>query len=415
MIAFQKLGIDEDFDGFYVEEEISSPTEVQKTVIPKMLKKRSLICVAQTGTGKTLSYALPICELIKCIEDEHGVNNTNASPYAVIVVPTKELAVQVNNVIRKISHHVKLRTRSLVGGAKGKDAAVKNNAFEILVATPSRLNKSIKNKEIKLDNLQFVVFDEADNLFELGFTKEVHNFMAEVDLESTQISFFTATLPVEAREFLAENFGEKNLEMLEMSTAHRIQQRVETFNIFVTPEEKNKMLQGFLEKTAKGRGIVFINQKNQVKEVAEFLEKNLPKLKYRVLHGDLPQKDRLSALKSFTDKKSQVLIASDVAARGIDIKDIAWVLNYGLPKTPIYYLHRCGRTGRAGRKGIVYNFVTKYDSKLISVINEAIKKQTMLDIGLIAKDMKEVRLKKKNTAKTKTKRVKITKRNRHKY
>jgi superfamily II DNA/RNA helicase len=175
------------------------------------------------------------------------------------------------------------------------------------------------------------------------------------------------------------------------------------------------MVLAFIQKTAKGRGIIFANQKNHAEEISAFLTKSLPDLKFRMLHGDMTQKDRLAAHKSFVDKKSQILVATDVAARGIDIKDLKWVFNYSLPRSAEFYLHRSGRTARAGKKGLVYNLVTHFDSKMIGFINEAIKTQSNLDLDFISQDIikaKEKAVARPTKKKVKTKRVKITKRNR---
>lgn len=408
MNQFEELGIDEDFNPFFKEKGITKPTAVQNKVIPKMMENQSVVCVSQTGTGKTLAYALPISELVKRVEDEEGLSQKKSRPYAVIVAPTKELAIQIQSVFKSLSHHVKLRVRTLVGTQKTA-ANLKTQSYEILITTPAKLNRCLKKGDLSFDNLKFLVFDEADQLFEMGFIKDIEGAINHVEFSTTDIHFFSATMPSEIENFLNEKFQKKKLEKILLTSAHRVQQQIETFNIFVNVEEKQQMLKLFLEKTAKGRGIVFINQKNQVDEVDAFFKENLPKLKYKILHGGLSQKDRLANHKAFSEGKSQVLVATDVAARGIDIKDLAWVFNYGLPKTSIYYLHRCGRTGRAGKSGIVYNLVTKFDNRIISQINDAIKGQSSLDLELISKDMKEVR--KSSPKKTvKTKRIKVTKR-----
>jgi superfamily II DNA/RNA helicase len=146
----------------------------------------------------------------------------------------------------------------------------------------------------------------------------------------------------------------------------------------------------FLEKQAEGRGIIFTNQRNQAEDLFKYLSEKMPKLKMKLLHGDLEKKDREAAIRSFVEKKAQILVATDVAARGIDIQDLVWVLNYGLPKTGIYYLHRCGRVARGGRKGIVYNLVASHDAKMIAQINEAIMNQKHLNLDIIPEDkMKE--------------------------
>lgn len=410
MNQFEKMGIDEDFNPFYEEQGIVEPTEVQAQVIPKIMNNESVVCVSQTGTGKTLTYALPISELVKQIEDEEGLTRRQSKPYAVIISPTKELAIQIQSVFKQLSHHVKLRVRTLVGTPKAA-MALKTQSFEILIATPSKLNRALKKGDLSFDQLKYLVFDEADQLFDMGFKRDIEGMINHVSYDKTDIHFFSATMPPEVQTFLDVKFEKKKLQNITLNAAHKVQQKIETFNIFVSVKEKNQMLKLFLDKTAKGRGIIFINQKNQVEEVDAFLKEQLPKLKFKTLHGGLSQKDRLANHKAFVDKKAQILIATDVAARGIDIKDLAWVFNWGLPKSAIYYLHRCGRTGRAGKSGIVYNLVTSFDSKIIRAINESIQKQSVLDIDLISKDMREVK-KKKAAKKVKSKRLKVTKRTR---
>ncbi len=412
MSDFEKLGIDEDFNPYYVEQGVKRPNEVQTKVIPKIMEDKSIICLAQTGSGKTLSYALPISEKIKLHEDENGLQEEAGRPFAVVVVPTKELANQIRGVFKGLSHHVGLRVRAMLGGTKGKSATLKDQSYEILIATPNRLAKALKNKEVTFDNLKWLVFDEADQLFDMGFKKDIEGMTRFVEYDDTAISFFSATLPVEVEEFIKGQFKKKNLELVSFKEGHKVQQKVETYNVFLSPKEKPNMLKEFLSKTAAGRGIVFANQKNQVEDIQKYIEQELPKLKYRVLHGDLPQQERAASHKAFVDGKAQVLIATDIAARGIDIKDLAWVLNFGLPKTAVYYLHRCGRVGRGGKRGVVYNFVTNFDAKLIGHINDAIKNQSQLDLEFIAKDIKSQRSrpKPKANAKQKQKKKKITKR-----
>lgn len=405
---FEKLGIDEDFTPLYQEMGIKQPNEVQREVIPKILKQQSLICVAQTGSGKTLSYALPVSEMIKLIEDEKGLNENLGSPAAVVVVPTKELALQITDVFKQISHHAKLRVRCLV-----TSKSLKSQGFEILVSTPSKLSQALRKKELNFNDLKFLVFDEADQLFDMGFKRDIEGIIKFVEFSETDIHFFSATMPADVKSFLEEKFQKKKLQSIVIGGAHKAQQKIETFNLNVRPEEKLYALEAFIKKSAQGRGIVFVNQKNQVEEVNKHLAEKLPKLKYRILHGDLPEKERIQSIRSFMQNKSHVLVASDVAARGMDIKDLDWVLNYGLPKSPIYYLHRCGRTGRAGRSGKVFNFVTPFDSKLIAQINQSIKEQSHIDIGTIDDKAKRVKARKSQGKPKKVKRLKITKRTRH--
>lgn len=412
---FEELGIDEDFNPYYKELGIKKPNEVQNKIIPKLLNGESFFCLAQTGSGKTLSFALPLCELVKRIEDVEGVNEAFASPRVVIVAPTKELVFQIESVIKSLSHHVKLRVRKILGGATktGSQRSLKSSSFEILIATPTALGRALKKGDISFDFLKAIVFDEADQLFDKGFTKDLNAVLRFVEFDQTCVSFFSATFSDEAQVYLDSKFKKLNPEVITFSKSHRMQSKISTYNIYLSPKEKTNMLKGFFDKTAKGRGIVFVNQKNQVEEVDAFLKDKMPKLKYKVLHGGLTQVERMANHKAFMDGKIQVLVATDIAARGIDIKDLSWVLNFGLPKSAIYYLHRCGRVARAGKTGLVYNFVTGFDSKLIGLINESIKSQTQLNLDFITQKVQKTLEKSKQPVvrkKVKEKRVKQTKR-----
>lgn len=411
MNQFEKMGIDEDFNDYYLQEEITKPTSIQQKVIPEIMSDSSVICVAPTGTGKTLSYALPITELIKRAEDEFGPSRKQAKPLCIIIAPTKELALQIHQVFKQISHFLRLRVRTLVG-QKFKQHELKSQCYEVLIATPNKLAQALKKGEIQSDELKYLVFDEADQLFDMGFKNDLNKIVHHVDFLQTNVSFFSATMDHEIENYLDHKFKKLKLKKIYDKGVHAFKQNIETFNLSVKPHEKLDVLKMFLQRTAQGRGIVFINQRNQIEEVDQFLKDQFPKLKYKVLHGGLTQKERLSRYKSFMDGKAQVLIATDVMARGIDVKDLNWIFNYGLPKTAVYYLHRCGRVGRNERLGLVYNLITPYDTKTISLINDIIKNQHSLELDLIKETKRAVDKKAEKPVKRKTKRVKVTKRTR---
>lgn len=374
-------------EAFFKEQGLKSATPIQKKVIPEILNRKSIIVLSETGSGKTLSYALPICSKIKTKEDEGIQNKMKGAPYALIVAPTRELATQIYGVFKGISHHTKLRVRELTGGdTNAKMKSVAQQTYEVLIATPSRIKSALRHKELNLNQLQYVIFDEADQLFDMGFKKDLDFIIEYFDMNMTQFGFITATLPTEVEQFIVERFPMIRFERLTGTGSHAPQSRIETYNVTVTPAEKNMVVRMFMEQQAQGRGIIFTNQKNQAEEVFKYLTEKMPKLKLKILHGDLEIKERESAIKSFVEGKAQVLVATDIAARGIDIKDLVWVVNYGLPKTAIYYLHRCGRVARGGRKGIVYNLVASHDYKMISQINEAIANQKHLNLDIIPEE-----------------------------
>lgn len=369
---------------FYKEQGLKTATLIQKRVIPEILDRKSVVVLSETGSGKTLAYALPIMSRIKQKEEEGRINNAKGAPYAIIVAPTRELATQIHGVFKSVSFHLKMRVRDLTGGdTNAKMKSVAHSSYEILIATPSRIKSALQKKELSFNQLQYVIFDEADQLFDMGFKKDLDFMIEYLDMNNVQLGFITATLPTEVESYIMEKFPETKFSRIASEVSHAPQSRIETYNVKVNPTEKDMVVRMFLEKQAQGRGIIFTNQKNQAEDLYKYLTEKMPKLKTKLLHGDLEIKERESAIRQFVEKKAQVLIATDIAARGIDIQDLVWVLNYGLPKTGIYYLHRCGRVARGGKKGIVYNLVAYHDSKMIEQINEAIKNQKHLNLDAI--------------------------------
>ncbi len=386
-MAFLNADLHPNLEAYFKENGLKTATLIQKRVIPEILNRKSIIVLSETGSGKTLSYALPIASKLKQKEDEGTRNTVKGAPYALIVAPTRELATQIHGVFKGISHHLKLRVRDLTGGdTSAKMKSVASGSYEILIATPSRIKSAIQKKELNFAQLQYVIFDEADQLFDMGFKRDLDFMIEYFDLNHTMMGFITATLPETVENYILEKFVDVDFTKIASDVSHAPQSKVETFNVRVEPEEKNPVVRMFLEKQAQGRGIIFTNQRNQAEDLFKFLTEKLPKLKTRLLHGEMEIKEREASIRQFVDKKAQVLVATDIAARGIDIQDLEWVLNYGLPKTAIYYLHRCGRVGRGGKRGIVYNLVAHHDSKMISQINEAVKNEKHLNLSPIPEE-----------------------------
>lgn len=374
-------------DGFFEEKGLKTATLIQKRVIPEILDRKSLVVLSETGSGKTLAYALPIASKIKEREERVGRNEVKGAPYALIVAPTRELANQIFQVFKGISYHLKVRVRDLTGGdTHAKMKSVAGGSYEILIATPSRVKSALQKKELQLGQLQYVIFDEADQLFDMGFKKDLDFMIEYFDKSTVQFGFITATLPPDVETYIMEKFAEVKFSRIASDVSHAPQSKVDTYNVKVEPEEKATIVRMFLEKQAKGRGIIFTNQQNQAEDLFKYLTEKMPKLKMKLLHGSLEIKERESAIRAFVEKKVQILVATDIAARGIDIPDLEWVVNFGLPKTGIYYLHRCGRVGRGGRSGVVYNLVAHHDSKMIAMINQAISQEKHLNLSIIPED-----------------------------
>lgn len=374
-------------DAFFTEKGLKTATLVQKRVIPEILDRKSVVVLSETGSGKTLAYALPIASRIKEREERVGRNDVKGAPYALIVAPTRELATQIHAVFKSISHHCKFRVRDLTGGdTHAKMKSVASGSYEVLIATPARVKSALQKKELQLGQLQYVIFDEADQLFDMGFKKDLDFIIEYFDMKAVQFGFITATLPADVENYIMEKFAQVKFSRIASEASHATQSKCETYNVKVEPEEKAMVVRMFLEKQAKGRGIIFTNQQNQAEDLFKYLGEKMPKLKVRLLHGNLEIKERESAIRAFVEKKAQILVATDIAARGIDIPDLEWIVNFGLPKTGIYYLHRCGRVARGGRKGIVYNLVAHHDAKMIAMINQAIQTQQHLNLDVIPEE-----------------------------
>ncbi len=369
------------------EEGFEQPTDVQNSAIPALLKGESIVCTAQTGTGKTLAYALPLVQMLKEGEKEKRWDPALASaPMALVLCPTRELASQVFQVLKRISHFAKFRVRLLSGGDSSARTTQMRQGVDVLVAAPSRVRQALEKGDLSLDQLSLLVADEADQMLDLGFAKELKKIYEKITGQC-QLALFTATQPGDLQQIATEVFDGAPLRDLVVGMNHNVKLNIETYNISCSQGEKPLMLELFLKEQGGMKGIIFVNRKETVDEVHAKLAEQFPKRTFARLHGDMDKKARETAIKAFREK-NVTLVASDIAARGIDVKGVVWVLNYDLPFEAVYYLHRCGRTGRAGVPGRVFNFVTARDQAIITKINRSIGEQTLLKLDPIAEDKK---------------------------
>ncbi len=373
------------FGDFFKENGIKGAKDIQKEAIPLFLNDESLIALSKTGSGKTLSYLLPVFQKIKKLE-EQGLEQNKGAPLCVIIVPIKELAHQVSAEAKKISHHAKLRVKTAVGGQKGKRVQnLKSATYEILIATPGRLNSMLKSKEVKFSDLEMFIVDEADQLMDMGFIKDMKMIKSHLK-KKAQVALFSATEPVDFQALTEDVFSGYEFKRINNSVNVQAVSNIETFNISLEYTEKKAMLLQFLEREAKGSGVIFTNQKETAEEISKYVDtlKKEKKFKHKtfLIHGDIDESQRRKRMEDFREEKG-ILVTTDIMARGIDVKGLTWVLNYDLPFEAVYYVHRAGRVGRHGGVGLVYNFVTKKDQKLIVKINESIASQTALNINPI--------------------------------
>ncbi len=339
----------------------TSPTEIQSQSIPLVLEGNDLIGCAQTGTGKTASFAIPILQLL------HQKPKQGKAIRTLILTPTRELAVQINDNFTLYGKNLPIKNTVIFGGVS-QNAQVNaiRNGVDVLVATPGRLLDLISQGIIKLNQIEILVLDEADRMLDMGFVNDIKKILKKVP-EVRQTLFFSATMPKSIRKFantILNNPKEINVTPVS-STAETIQQSV----YFVEKTEKELLLVKLL-KDSNDRTLVFTRTKHGANKLVKKLEKS--KILSAAIHGNKTQNARQRALNDFKDNKIQVLIATDIAARGIDIDMLSNVINFELPNVPETYVHRIGRTGRAGKEGVARSFCSLEEKKDLKNIERLI-------------------------------------------
>ncbi len=339
-----------------------TPTEIQERALPALLKGESVVGVAETGSGKTLAYALSVLHKMKQLEEAGDPVSMAGQPRAVIIVPSSDLGEQVTKVLKVFTHETRLRVRSALGGIT-MGVARRNVAspFEILLATPGRLEQLMQQKLVNLSDLRFLVFDEADQILDEGFLPVIKRILKSSSTDR-QMALFTATAPAGIQALIQEMFS--HAELIETAGHHRQVSSLITVNRKVPRGKRFPLLEEILAEPVEGGSLLFTNTRAQCDKLAsELIENGYHCAIYR---GDMDKLERRTNLKEFREGNVDLLISTDLAARGLDVENIDRVINYHLPKEMENYLHRAGRTARAGRKGTVVNLVTERDLNLIN-------------------------------------------------
>lgn len=364
MITFSDFGLLPSLFKTLKELRILKPTEVQKNTIPLMMSGQSVVGVSETGSGKTLAYALPVLHMLKSLEESGTPVTAEGSPRAVVMVPTRELGEQVSKVFKTLTHDTRLRVRPALGGMTMEQAR-RNTAgvFEILLATPGRLTQLMDRDLINLTDVRMLVFDEADQMIDQGFLPDSNKiyYACPKDL---QLALFSATVSPAVQDLINDLFA--TAEVFRSSGSGKVVQSLTTQNRIVKDGKRWPVLEKILAQPVDGGTILFTNTREQCDNLAkELADKGYPAAIYR---GEMDKNERRTNLKKFAEGKVKLLVATDLAGRGLDIQNIDRVINYHLPKQKENYLHRAGRTARAGRKGVVINLVTERDERLIAQI-----------------------------------------------
>ncbi|MBT3983840.1 MAG: DEAD/DEAH box helicase [Bacteriovoracaceae bacterium] len=371
----------------------SKPTQVQGECIPQLLRDGNYTVQGRTGSGKTLGYLLPLIQKLKEAEVS-GASEKAGRPKAIILLPTRELAIQVFGIAKGISHFAKQRVRKLVGGDKGRSLDnLYSSEMDILVTTPDRCLRAFKNKELSSRSLKYLIFDEADQLLESSFKKTVAELTTVLREEKTQVFLISASRPANFSELIVEYFPGKSFKTIGKGEENVLNHEVKTYNITLENEDKFTYINSFIKEQNKKNGLIFMGNKARAKNVFKMIQDSGME-KVHILHKDLEIKERVAVVEKFR-KSGGIMVATDIFARGIDITHLQWVLNFDLPSEPDYYLHRSGRVGRAGRAGSVFNFVTSKDTQRRQKINDALVLQGRNDLRIASKKTKQKNEKRK--------------------
>lgn len=350
------------------DEGYSNPTPVQEQAIPKVLQRKDMLGCAQTGTGKTAAFAIPILQLIT--EDYQLARKSwhHKPVHCLILTPTRELAIQIGDSFKAYGRYLHIKHTVIFGGV-GQSEQVNSlkKGPEILIATPGRLLDLIQQGFIRLNELDYFVLDEADRMLDMGFIHDVKRIIKLLP-NKRQSLFFSATMP-EPIQQLAKGilFQPERVEVTPVSsTAETVKQWL----YFVDKPNKRKLLAQLLSEDDIDRALVFTRTKHGADRVARDLNK--AGIKALAIHGDKSQGARQNALNQFREKATKVLVATDIAARGIDIDELSLVINFEIPNVPETYVHRIGRTGRAGLKGTAYSFCDAEEKAYIRDIEKTI-------------------------------------------
>ncbi|PQL90549.1 DEAD/DEAH box helicase [Apibacter adventoris] len=367
-MTFKDLKIIEPILRALKEQRYLTPTPIQQKAIPILLQKKDILGCAQTGTGKTAAFSIPIIQLLSL---ERNKNNKDREIKALILTPTRELAIQINDSFTKYNKYLDIKHTVIFGGVKQK-IQVDNlqKGIEVLIATPGRLLDLIQQGFIQLNKIKYFVLDEADRMLDMGFIHDIKRILPKLPKEK-QTLFFSATMPP-VISGLANSILHNPVKIKVTpvsSTADTIKQSI----YFVEKVEKKDLLIRLIKETDQKSILVFTRTKYGADKIARVLCK--AKINSEAIHGDKSQNSRQRALINFKTGKTQVLVATDIAARGIDIHELEWVINYDLPNVPETYVHRIGRTGRAGNNGTAISFCAQDERPYLKEIQKLIGKK----------------------------------------
>ena len=365
MSSFSAFALLPTLTGALKEQGIVRPTDIQQASIAPLLRGQPLLGVAETGSGKTLAYVLPLLHQLKGLEESGDPVTQGGMPRGLVLVPGRELGEQVAKVLKSLTHSTRLRVRSAIGGSKKKVArqSVASN-FEILVATPGRLTQLLDSRELKLSDVRTLIFDEADQMIDPGFLPVARRILESCP-RGVQLVMFSATLPG-SLDAVVNSLFPAAPERVRTRGSQRVVPTLTTNNRDVHNGHRLPHVMDLLGEVPRVGTMLFVNTKEQVKTVAGWLDE--VGITYVAYAGEMERQQRRVNLAKFRDGEVSILIATDLGGRGLDIELVERVINVHLPQDVDNYLHRVGRTARAGRTGLVVNLVTRRDAPLMKML-----------------------------------------------
>ncbi len=369
-MKFEELGIMQPILKALKQKNYSTPTPIQAKAIPLILRRSDVLGCAQTGTGKTAAFAIPIIQLIQKIEGREK----NITLRALIVTPTRELAIQIDDNIKAYSAFTNLKHTVIFGGVKqGKQVELLKKGVHILVATPGRLLDLEQQGYLNLSTVKLFVLDEADRMLDMGFIHDIKKLLKLLPVKRQSL-FFSATMPKNIVELSRKIL--KNPTKIEVSPVSSTAETVQQYLFYTNKNEKKDLLLHLLKDERIDQVLLFSRTKHGADRICRNLKKK--KIKAAAIHGDKAQNQRQKALRQFKEKQIRVLVATDIAARGIDIDKLNYVVNYDIPNVAETYVHRIGRTGRAGKEGKSMSICEPEENAYVKDIEKLIKQKILV-------------------------------------
>jgi superfamily II DNA/RNA helicase len=364
-MSFADLGLSEELLRAVADSGYNDPTPIQRQAIPPVLMGRDIIGVAQTGTGKTASFVLPMIDILA-----EGRSRARM-PRSLILEPTRELAQQVSENFDKYGKYHKLSMALLIGGVSmGDQLAALEKGVDVLIATPGRLMDLFGRGKIMLNQCSLLVIDEADRMLDMGFIPDIEEICTKLPTPR-QTLLFSATMPPPIKK-LADKFMDSP-RLIEVARPASTNTSITQYVVETNPRSKREVLRGLLRDPEVRNAIIFCNRKRDIKELVDSLKRS--GFAVSQIHGDMDQSDRIRELDRFKSGDITIIVASDVAARGLDIPGVSHVVNYDVPHHAEDYVHRIGRTGRAGRTGIAYTLATEAEAENLAEVEKLIRQK----------------------------------------